>query len=525
METKTEEIEREASESPKIIGEKILGFDVNNNPHYLDQDFVDLFDKSKRPWQISVAQASQMTAAEIKNLIVKEGEDMTKNFDRIRTWEYILFYCYIKSSNRDSVWDSLSEKDKFTLTDTQNEVMNGLHKKINEAIRIYLKGRKSETADSMLATMDENEKHEQTTLGNIKIFRGLYCNANCIFCFQENSSDPKVDNFVQNNRPLKYTPEQLFRALLYARAAYKLREVSFTGGEALVNKPKLFAQEVELAREAGYPQISTMSNGRLMDKEMLRKLVESGLTHVILSIHTVDPLKHFQILNWKDAKRPIVKSVMEEEGLTDIERKELVEGIASEFLKINGGVGITDRLSEAASRVREKVGKHINQIYGTIIQNIKDASELHKKFGTKVRLNFAYNPNNIGTDLSGILKFASDLGVHEVTLIEMIPGNETAISMHIPLPGDAEFLNLGYEPLNQRNWQVGGIRIYKKEGSPTFATCNFGQLNQLTLNGEDTRQFADFSGQEKEVLLHPNGTLSASTYEKRPILYWASQVT
>lgn len=515
-------LNREISFNQNKVGEKLLGFDEKSQSNYLKPEFADLFEKDSKPWNTTISEAISTSTEHINENVIKKDLDPSTNLNRLRTWEYILLYRYIVSSNTDSGWDNLSEKEKHTLANSQNETMNTLHKTINKALKDYLTTEDSEPSKQILKTLEENESHENANLGNIKVFRGLFCNANCLMCFQENSADEKVDAFVKGNRPLEYTPDQLTRSLLYSRAAYRLREVSYTGGETLVNKPKQFASEVALAKELGYPQISTMSNGRLMTQETLKELAEAGLTHVIISIHTVDPLTHYKILNWKDARRPIVKAINEEgEGLPDDEKSKLLKFVTQKFLGTKELGELPDNLTETADKVVGKVKTDITKIYEEIIQNIRDAAKLEEKFGTKVRLNISYNPDTIGTDLAGVLAFATDLGAHEVTLIEMIPGNDKAIEMHTPLPTPSDFAELGYEPLSSRDWGVGGIGIYKSEGKPTFATCNFGQLNQLTMAEGDERQYADFGKQEKEVVLHPKGTLSSATYESKPILYWS----
>jgi len=514
--------EREIKLDPDFVGKKLLGIDKDSQLNFLKPEFCDLFDKSSESWNITITQARSMKPEEITEMITRKDLDLDTNINRLRVWEYIHLYRFIVTSNDESNWNTLPEQDKHTLAKVQNEAMNILHKNVNISLRSYLQSQKSEDATIKLKLLEENEKHEEANLGNIKVFRGLYCNANCLMCFQENSANEEVDRFVKANRKLEYTSDQLTRALLYGRAAYRLREVSFTGGESLVNKPKLFAGDVALAKEMGYPQISTMSNGRLMDKEQLQLLVESGLSHVILSIHTVDPLTHFKILNWKDARRPIFQTVTEEAGNLDSPTKtQLIKSMTQKFLETGDKVDLPEELKEIAEVVEAKIKEKVVEIYDQIIQNIREAVKFNKTHGTKVRLNMAYSPTTIGTDLRGIVDFAQKLGVHEVTLVEMIPGNETATSMHTPLPGDGTFRDLGYQPQDNRNWQVGGIKIYQKEGSPTFATCNFGQLNQLTMAEGDDQQFANFSGQTKEVILQPDGVLSTATYAKDPILYWS----
>lgn len=95
------------------------------------------------------------------------------------------------------------------------------------------------------------------------------CNRNCIFCAVENQSSPQVEDV-----------EALLRTMY--QQGYTV--VSISGGEPTLQKdlPKWISQ----AKSIGYRERIVVTNGsRLNDSELLKGLINAGLTHINVSFH------------------------------------------------------------------------------------------------------------------------------------------------------------------------------------------------------------------------------------------------
>jgi len=166
--------EREAQIDPSRVGIKILGVNESSEPNFMKPEFRDLFEKDSKSWNTTLSEAKSMKPEEITEMITKKDFDIDTNLNRLRTWEYVLLYRYIQTSNDESGWNSLPERDKHSLAKVQNETMNTLHKNVNNSLKNYLLSQNSDHASNTLKVMEENEKHEESNLGNIKVFRGLF---------------------------------------------------------------------------------------------------------------------------------------------------------------------------------------------------------------------------------------------------------------------------------------------------------------------------------------------------------------
>lgn len=504
----------------KLTGsERVRGLllgNEKNNPIYQDIFHPDFEVNSS-----SFEEICQISPEKFKEIIINPELTPEENLNRVRIYEYYRAYQYLQDENQKNEWLSLEFNDRWRIAGEQNAKLHDLHLFTQNILEGYLSENNS---PDLLANLRFNREKESHPIGNIKIFRGMYCNAKCIFCFQEQSDNAEVSQFVNSNRKLEYTPDQLTRSLLYARLAYQVREVSYTGGETFVNIPQKFAGDVAIASELGFPQISTMSNGRLLTTENAQQLIDAGLTHLIISIHTVNPVTHFRILNWKDKGLLFQQSALEIKRDSDRQNQFYSEDdIRAAIKKIRGEFDseVSDEtqseveLTPLENIAKQKIRKNIQNYYDKIINNIRDITSSNK---ITVRFNLAYNPQQIGTDINGIVDFAENLGVKEITLVEMIPGNDTAINMHTPIPKDEDFSALGFQIPENRNWNAGGIKIYRKPSGTSIAVCNFGQLNNLSYaeehpTNEAHHEYTDFSGQTKEIVLHPKGNLSPHTYK------------
>ncbi len=109
---------------------------------------------------------------------------------------------------------------------------------------------------------------------------GGQCDSTCVFCFTE---------WIRHEP--KLTHDQAVRALDEAASIGTIASVVFSGGEPTLRKdlPDL----VRHASTKGFVSIGIQTNGhRIADPRYLNGLVESGVTHVLLSLHGTLPGTH-----------------------------------------------------------------------------------------------------------------------------------------------------------------------------------------------------------------------------------------
>lgn len=108
----------------------------------------------------------------------------------------------------------------------------------------------------------------------VHILTGAVCNNNCIFCMEEDREGRYETNSA--------TTDETVRWIL--RNNPDCEEVCFTSGEPTTNRA--FPRWVKMARDAGVPTISVMTNGRALSYERYaRGLIAAGLNRVYVSIH------------------------------------------------------------------------------------------------------------------------------------------------------------------------------------------------------------------------------------------------
>lgn len=122
----------------------------------------------------------------------------------------------------------------------------------------------------------------ESRVGNrLHICLGFSCNNNCIFCMEE-------DREARFQRLSNQTAEDVRRMMT---ADPDAREVMFTSGEPTLH-PQL-PDYLAMARDLGFPTVGMITNGRrLSNRAYARKLLESGLNHILISIHGPDAHVH-----------------------------------------------------------------------------------------------------------------------------------------------------------------------------------------------------------------------------------------
>lgn len=126
----------------------------------------------------------------------------------------------------------------------------------------------------VLGSEDDFKKRVQNKRERVHILTGTVCNNNCTFCMEEDREGRKVTN--------ARTDDALVEWILKEHP--NCEEVCFTSGEPTTNKR--FPHWVKMAKAAGVPQISVMTNGRALSYgKYTRGLVKAGLNRFYISIH------------------------------------------------------------------------------------------------------------------------------------------------------------------------------------------------------------------------------------------------
>lgn len=113
------------------------------------------------------------------------------------------------------------------------------------------------------------------------ILVGSSCNNNCVFCMEPREGPRSFG-------AASVTPERVRREL---EAHAGSDEVMFASGEPTLNAA--FPTFVRWARELGYGRIGLTTNARRLGYEdYARRLLESGLNHIVVSVHGPDARTH-----------------------------------------------------------------------------------------------------------------------------------------------------------------------------------------------------------------------------------------
>jgi MoaA/NifB/PqqE/SkfB family radical SAM enzyme len=113
------------------------------------------------------------------------------------------------------------------------------------------------------------------------VLAGEVCNNNCVFCMEH-------DGAGRTFGEARATPDRV-RAELEAHAAES--EVMFASGEPTLNRD--LPRYLQWARELGYRRIGLTTNARRLGYEAYcRRLLASGLNHVVVSLHGSNARSH-----------------------------------------------------------------------------------------------------------------------------------------------------------------------------------------------------------------------------------------
>ena len=99
------------------------------------------------------------------------------------------------------------------------------------------------------------------------------CNYRCFFCHEEGGCQAPAAEW------------ESLKALLLALKAQGRREITFTGGEPLLNKPVLLKALAEIASWEVQPEVTVITNAALLDESVIVALEKCRKAKVHVSIH------------------------------------------------------------------------------------------------------------------------------------------------------------------------------------------------------------------------------------------------
>ena len=99
------------------------------------------------------------------------------------------------------------------------------------------------------------------------------CNYRCFFCHEEGGCQAPVAEW------------ESLKSLLLALKAQGRREITFTGGEPLLNKPVLLKALAEIASWDEQPEVTVITNAALLDEAVVMALEKCRKAKVHVSIH------------------------------------------------------------------------------------------------------------------------------------------------------------------------------------------------------------------------------------------------
>jgi len=258
--------------------------------------------------------------------------------------------------------------DKHETAEVQKELLTQIQTKIDKLIIDWLEEilKEMDLAGKIHADIEERQRN----LSVLKIIRGFRCNYNCRFCLEQNSDEEQkqyLDEFASYN----YSLEKLKFAMLYAKMAFQIKEINFSGGDPLVNNPKQLIEEIKIAKQIGFEKITILTNGALLTTDLIDAYCEAGLTNLSISLHTSNKENYDYLVMAKDKK------------------------------------------------------SH----YEHVVKMLKYASG---KQGLLVRINSA-KTKHFTEPIAELIQWAKKLGVQEITINEMIMANQFSIEEHEPI--------------------------------------------------------------------------------------------
>jgi MoaA/NifB/PqqE/SkfB family radical SAM enzyme len=128
-----------------------------------------------------------------------------------------------------------------------------------------------------------------------KLDTGTHCNYDCEFCYYGEQLLIRTDTDVIKKR-IDYLSDT------------GMEEIDFSGGESSIHKD--FFELIKYAKDKGFSNISTLSNGHKFSKiDFMRKAYDAGLTEILFSVHGSNANIHDKIVRRSGAFNRIIKAI------------------------------------------------------------------------------------------------------------------------------------------------------------------------------------------------------------------------
>lgn len=133
----------------------------------------------------------------------------------------------------------------------------------------------------------------------IRIEPSATCNLSCVHCPTGTYGNPIKGNMSK----------ELFLKIKNEIKNYKIRVVVlYTGGEPFINKDFFFM--VKELKEIGIPLIKTVSNGMLLNKEIIQNIIKSNLDEIEFSLDGIDSTMN-NFIRKNSSYRKVIDNVKE----------------------------------------------------------------------------------------------------------------------------------------------------------------------------------------------------------------------
>ena len=227
------------------------------------------------------------------------------------------------------------------------------------------------------------------------------CNYHCFFCHEEGGCEAPAAEW-----------KSLHRLLLSLRAQRR-REITFTGGEPRLNKPVLLKALAEIASWDVQPEVTIVTNGSMLDENVICALESCQKAKVHVSIH--DPqTEAYQTITVQKARtaeelRPILKRLSSGRVLLKL------NAVLTRRLVANKGM-VIDSLLEYALDVGAKRIKFIELFESPDISSwplkplsveemnkvLADRKYVHDSDRDTLRTNFWHTPDGLTLEVTRV---------------------------------------------------------------------------------------------------------------------------
>ncbi|MBA7675095.1 GTP 3',8-cyclase [subsurface metagenome] len=161
-------------------------------------------------------------------------------------------------------------------------------------------------------------RETEFALDRITLFVTHRCNLFCRYCNGPHMNKA-IDPALRREMLKADITLGLYKKLLKDWSEYRVKYIHFTGGEATLNKN--LPEFIRLARESSI-LCSLTTNGTAGIK-LYRKLIDSGLTEIRISIDSMDEAEYDRLVRKKGAHKKVIQNIKDIIAMRDREKKDI----------------------------------------------------------------------------------------------------------------------------------------------------------------------------------------------------------